>query len=163
VNIANQIECPKKTTMYDKFPVKNGDILVINIEKIDSKYRQGLTVDIAGKCEINGEMIKKGKGIRIILWEDTFKEMNPIKIFTKKDFVRIYNICEIPTPYLVSDENGNPLQRWSKCMEYGHNCASMAIEEIEDGRRYVCSDVVNDGNVGNIVFTVKKIQQPEAI
>ena len=147
----------KKLVMSDRFPVKNGDVVFVNIEKTNSNLRQGATIDITGWCEINGEKFKQGKGVRMQFWEDTWNKTYPIKIFTKRDYVVVYNICEAKSFYSTFDKQETPLMKSSTTLEYWHNGCAMIVEEIENGRRYRCSDVMPDGNFENIVFTIKKI------
>ena len=132
----------------DKFPVSDGDILIISIEKTNSKDLQGVAIDITGSCEMNGKIWKKGKGVNMIFWEDA-TEFDPkhieIKIFTKKDFVWIQNIWE-DINYLGK-----------KSIDYGRYGAAMIVEEIENGRRYKCNDWRPDENFDDIIFTVRKI------
>ncbi len=83
--------------MIDRFPVKDGEKLKICIEQTNSKYPQGLTVDITGSCEVQDKLFKKGKGIRMLFWEDA-ELIDPknieLTVFTKKEHVVIYNIWE---------------------------------------------------------------------
>ena len=145
----------------DRFPIKNGDTLKICIESTNSERPQGLTVDVTGSCEVQGKTFKKGKGVRMLFWEDS-ELIDPkniqIKIFTKIDYVLIYNIWEKTTNYLISID-GAPLQKESKSIDYGHNGAAMIVEEIENGRRYLCNDGTPDDDVDDIVFTVQKLKQ----
>ncbi|NNM43911.1 MAG: hypothetical protein HKM07_06165 [Chlamydiae bacterium] len=134
----------------DKFPVKDGDVLIASIEKTNSEWIQGLSIDITGSCEVNGKIWKQGKGVKMIFWEDS-TVLDPkhieIKIFTKKSFVVIQNIWE------SINHLGN------KSIDSGHNGAAMIIEEIENGRRYHCNDGHPDENFDDIVFTIQRLKQ----
>lgn len=140
----------------DKFPVSNGDVLLISIEKANSDCRQGVSIDITGSCEYNAETIKKGKGIRLLFWQDTAPKEIRLKVFTKKEFVWIENIWENTNSYLVSTSLGDPITKESKSVDYGHNGAAMIIEEIENGRRYYCNDGFPDEDFDDIVFTIRR-------
>ena len=153
-----------KLHLADKFPVSNGDKLVICIESTSSKNPQGVSLDIEGSCEIQGELRKEGKWIRPIFWEDS-EVLNTknieITIFTKKGFVWIQNVCEVDYSYLITDASGAPLKIHKKKTDCGHNGAAMIVEEIEGGRRYRCSDIFSNEKefpFNNIVFTVKKLK-----
>jgi len=132
----------------DKFPVADRDKLKISIEKTNSHYVQGLTVDITGSCEIMGEVKKKGKGVKMVFWEDSTM-LDPkniiIVVFTKIGFIRVQNIWE------TTDHRGK------KSIDSGHNGAAMIVEEIENGRRYHCNDGVPDDDFDDIVFTIQKL------
>ncbi len=142
----------------DKFPVSNVDILIVSIESSNSDCRQGLCIDITGHCEIDGEICKKGKGIRMLFWDDTAPKRIELKIFTKKDFVWVENIWENTNSYLVSTPDGQPLQKESKAVDYGPNGAAMIVEEIENGRRYRCNDGYPDEDFDDIIFTVQRLK-----
>jgi hypothetical protein len=149
-------------TLYlaDRFPVSNGDTLVICIESTNSPRIQGVSVNIEGSCEIMGEIHKKGKMVKPIFWEDSEK-VDPkhieIKVFTKKGYIFIQNICEVEYSYLVRDESGMLVEVRKKRMDASHNGAAMIVEEIEGGRRYLCSDTNSSEKpfpFNDIVFTV---------
>lgn len=142
----------------DKFPVSNGDILVISIEESNSDWRQGLCIDITGYCEYGEKVYKIGKGVRMIFWEDTAPKQIRLKIFTKKDFVWVENLWEQTNSYLVGAPAGEPITKESKSVEYGYNGAAMIVKEIENGRRYRCNDGHPDENFDDIVFTVQKCE-----
>lgn len=150
-----------KIQRIDRFPVQNGDVLVCSIENACKKpgYLQGFCIDVTGHCEMDGVVHKIGKGIRILFWDGYSPKEIKLKVFTKLAHVIVYNTCEIDVTYLGSDVDGSPLQRHSKTLDYGHNGAAMVVEEIENGRRYRCSDTLSADKefpFNNIVFTVQK-------
>lgn len=53
----------KEVRRYDYFPVKDNDTLVVEIESSNEKFRQGLTIEIVGACELHGHVIRQGKGL----------------------------------------------------------------------------------------------------
>ena len=153
-----------KLELSDKFSVESGDILVCSIEKTHSGVRQGFSLDITGHCEMDGQVFKQGKGIKLLFWEDTAPKEFRLKVFTKKGFVWVQNICEVDYSYLISDTTGAPLEVCKKRIDYGHNGAAMIVEEIENGRRYRCSDIFSEDEedpFSNIVFTVQKLKIDE--
>lgn len=143
--------------LADKFPVSNEDVLLVSIERVNSTLRQGVTIDITGHCEIGGEVYKQGKGIRILFWQDI--PIKPIKVFTNKNFVWIYNIWEMISYQPFTNEVGKTIQKEYRSEDYGHNGSAMIVEEIENGRRYRCNDCHPDENFDDIVFTVQRIQK----
>ncbi len=142
----------------DQFPVNNGDFLIASIEKTNSTYRQGFSIDITGHCEMEGKVLKKNKGIRMLFWEDTAPKQIKLKIFTKKSFVRLDNIWEENNSYLMRTPSGETITKKSQSVEYWHGGAAMIVEEIENGKQYRCNDGHPDEDFDDIVFTVKKIK-----
>ncbi len=147
---------------YDKFPIQNGDTLICSIESAISSPQkiQGFCIDVTGYAEMNGRLLKQGKGVRLHFWENSSPPEFSLKIFSDTEFVWVYNVCEIETSYLISDENGKPLSKKSKTLSYGINGAAMIVEEIKGGRRYRCSDVSAAEKpfpFNDIVFTVKNL------
>ncbi|HNA61581.1 MAG TPA: hypothetical protein PKW79_00690 [Rhabdochlamydiaceae bacterium] len=135
----------KTVILLDKFPVKNEDVLLTSIEKTNSDDRQGLSIDITGYCELEGEKVKTGKGVRLLFWEDTAPKQIHVKVFTKTDFVWVENIWE------------NISHTGAKSVDYGRYGSAMIVEEIPNGRRYRCNDWHPDENFDDIVFTIQKI------
>lgn len=144
------IQFEGKTLMIaDKFPVKEGDKLRICIESTNSRFVQGVTIDITGYCEVQGKTFKEKKGVKMVFWEDaTLIDPKNIEItvHTKNGFVSIQNIWE------VTDHRGK------KFRDSGHNGVAMFYEEISNGRRYFCNDCAPDENFDDIVFTVQRTQ-----
>jgi len=134
----------------DKFPVSNGDILIASIEQTNSNYRQGFIIDVTGYCELDGEIVKKGKCVRMMFWQNTMPKQFKLKVFTKQDFVYVYNIWEETSFYLA----GGIIRRES--IDYFVNGAAMIVEEIENGKRYRCNDGEPDEDFNDIIFTVQK-------
>lgn len=140
----------KGKTLYwaDRFPVSDGDKLKICIEKTNSEYVQGISVDITGSCEVQGEIWKKGKGVKMFFWEDA-ELIDPknieMTVFTKTGYIVVQNIWE------RSDHRG------VKFTDSGVHGAAMTIEDIPNGRRYYCNDGHPDENFDDIVFTIQKI------
>jgi hypothetical protein len=143
----------------DKFPVRNEEVLIATIEKTNSDWRQGFCIDIAGSCEIDGQIFKQGKGVRMLFWEDTAPKQIKLKIFTKKEFVWIENIWEQINYYSLGASSGKSITKESKSVESRHHGAAMIVEEIKNGRRYRCNDGHPDENFDDIVFTVQRISK----
>jgi hypothetical protein len=145
----------KHLVRFDRFLVKNGDILIASIENTNNNHRQGFVIDVTGYCEMDGEIFKKGKGLRVTFWQDTMPKEVKLKVFTKKDSVVVYNIWESTTSYLAYG-----MERESKRTDYFLNGAAMFVEEIENGRRYYCNDGEPDEDFDDIIFTVRKEVSP---
>ncbi len=132
-------------TLADKFPVSNGETIIVSIEKVSSDCRQGLSIDITGYCEINGKVFKHNKRVTMLFWADTIDNPTKVKIYTKNDCIWVKNIWE---------SIGNQGKAY---VDSGHNGAAMIVEEIENGRRYRCNDGYPDEDFDDIVFTIKKM------
>ena len=145
-----------KVIRLDRFPIKNGDTVIARIEKTNSDCRQGFCIDITGSCEMDGEICKVGKGVRMLFWEDTAPKEIKLKVFTKKDFVWVENIWESINSYIVSDLDGKEVTKQSTSVESRYYGSAMIVEEIENGRRYRCNDWHPDENFDDIVFTVQR-------
>ncbi|HSX04626.1 MAG TPA: hypothetical protein VLG76_07860 [Rhabdochlamydiaceae bacterium] len=143
----------------DKYPIKNGDILIASIEKACMERREGFAIDITGYCELDGKIFKQGKGVMMLFWADTAPKEIKLKIFTKREFVWVHNIWEHTNSYITSDQEGKPITKYSKSVESLYNGAAMIVEEIENGRRYYCNDGRPDENFDDIIFTVQKLKE----
>ena len=51
-------------------------------------------------------------------WSNTAPKEIKLNVFTKKDHVVIYNICERETTYLICDSKDNPVENHSKTTVY---------------------------------------------
>lgn len=149
----------KTVVLFDKFPVKDGDTLIIKIEKSTSDCRQGLSIDITGHCELNGKTIKEGKGVNMLFWSDTAPDPVILQIFTKQNFVWVENIWEKVNSYSVTDSEGNLIKKQFTSIESRYYGAAMIVEEIKNGRRYRCNDWHPDENFEDIIFTICKQKQ----
>ena len=135
----------QKVMIADRFPVENGDRLILNLESTNSDFKQGFSIDITGYCEMDGETFKHGKGIDMIFWEDTMPQQFTMTVFAKIGYVWVQNFWEH-----VSHQGVPSIHK-------GHNGAAMIVEEIENGRRYLCNDGKPDDDFDDIVFTIQKV------
>jgi hypothetical protein len=146
----------KRLVLADQFAVSNGDILNIKIEKTNSEWRQGISIDITGYCEMDGVIFKEKKGVMMLFWEDACPKEFSIKVFTKKGHVWIQNIWErVNNSSFDLTCNELPL-REVVSIDYGHHGAAMIVEEIENGKRYRCNDGHPDENFDDIIFSIQK-------
>ena len=135
----------KILVLVDKFPVKNNEKLRIKIEKTNSEWKQGVSIGIEGKCEINGEVFQKGTLVYIVLWEDTVPKQLDLTVLTKKSYIWVKNIWE------------NTDFRGVKFINSGVHGSAMIVEEMPAGRHYYCNDGHPDENFDDIVFTIQKV------
>lgn len=138
-----------------KFPVKDGDVLLISIEKATSDCRQGVCIDISGSCEMDGKTYSEGKGVRMQFWADTSPAEIKLKIHTKRDFVWVENIWEKTSLQVAASPTGEKVAKEAKHVESRYYGSAMVIEPIEGGIRYRCNDWHPDATFDDIVFTVR--------
>jgi len=108
---------------------------------------------------LNGEICQRDRGICTFFWDQGFPVEINIKVCTKKGFVRVYNACRVDVCYINPDEEGNLISTQSQRIDYCQRGTAMIVEEIENGRRYRCSDVFlyeKEDPFGDIVFTVQR-------
>ena len=172
----------KKIFGFDKFPVKNKEILIFSIEETNSKLIQGFAVGVFnGYTKTGGTRTNKRKFCEHLFWEDAqgYDPKNiDVKIFTNGDYVTISNIWEIEvTGYL-----GTRLKGWGKGTEEGFfeydkpkqepcyygsahwkagrgSGAAMYSEDIPNGKRYFCNDGDEDDDFDDIIFTVARMKE----
>ncbi len=154
----------KKIIEVDKFPISNGETLIISIEKTNSKYTQGVTVGIYGFCKVKGKTHKSNKKLTdMLFWEDA-ELVDPkhieIQIFTKKSFVFIQNIWEAEDSSPVGIKKGLIPCYVGTAFYKSPNWAgsAMDVEEIEGGKSYFCSDGDSNDSFDNIIFTVQRLK-----
>ena len=146
-----------KVVLSDKFYLNNLDTIVLNVEKTNSQFLQGIRLRINGQCVFFGKTLKQGKFINLLLWEesDWYNLKNSeLKIYTKDPFIHVSNAwreinknVDGPACWAGGDE-------WFKHDHWGG--AGMIVEEIENGRRYYCNDGECDDDFDDIIFTVTR-------
>lgn len=129
-------------SLYDEFPVSDGDRLILSIESTKSKHKQGFSIYIKGTCVCNGEYHEHINGVKMLFWEDTTPKRVELTVNTTEKSITIQNFWEI------TNYQGNSFRDCS------HNGAAMIVEEIENGRRYRCNDITPDDDFDDIIFTV---------
>ncbi|MEM7176048.1 MAG: hypothetical protein AAF443_09070 [Chlamydiota bacterium] len=166
----------KTVFLFDRFPIKDKDILIFSIEKTNSKYLQGFSIGVFdGYLKIEGDPTPRRKYANVLFWEDSealdIKNIE-IKVFTESDHICINNIWEIEVfkkeKYFVAENRWGTIQveqgekvpcyvdsgEWAK-----GNCngAAMYSEDIPNGKRYFCNDGDEDDDFDDIVFSVRKV------
>lgn len=133
----------KKFYQIDKFPLKSEkQKLKIVFEKTDSEYIQGISLDSSGEIIINGNHFKKG----VLLREDTIlsKEIR-IEVLDKDKKLDVWN------RWIWKDSSGKEV------IDSWHNGAAMMIEELPNGRRYLCNDGKPDDDFNDLIFRIEYI------
>ena len=140
--------------IYKDKTVKLADVLNINktqkikliIEKIGSKYRQGIALKINEGSVIHQteEYKKKSKnGIVFAQWADEEPEYEVILKNTDR-MLRIWNYWAQETV------TGTIRASWTKG-------AAMIVEELPNGRRYHCNDWEPDEDFDDLIFRIELI------
>ncbi|MCD1655959.1 hypothetical protein K7J14_14765 [Treponema zuelzerae] len=136
----------KLLLMIDRIQVVKNEIINITIESTNSKYIQG--VGFHEELEVFGEITRRPLVLESFSVEP--KKRNKIKSklpfsfsvkAIKNGFITYYNVCII-----------------NEVQQYWHNGACMYSENIQNGKRYYCNDIIDDNNFDDIVFTVCKMQ-----
>jgi hypothetical protein len=122
----------KTIQMVDRLPMQDGQKLEITFEGANGDWRQGVCLTTDGGFIVNNQTINKS----IILWYDTAPKTVQIKIATKRGELQIKNVW---------DTGDGVVHSW-------HNGAAMIVEDIVNGRRYLCNDGVADDDFNNLIF-----------
>jgi len=138
----------KKLIRIDYLPFKDGQRFKFAFQKKNSSWRQGVFLYAFGHLEVEG---KKWKD-RVLFWEDTAPKEIVVTVYSSKGkqpkglppsgTLGIKNIWDCGSGRVDSWGGG----------------AAMIVEEIPNGRRYLCNDGHPDENFDDIVFTVQWIE-----
>ena len=124
----------KTIQMVDRLCVQNGQEFSLTIESVNADWRQGVCLTTDGSFVVNKQTINKS----IILWHDTAPKIVQIKINTRKGELQIKNVW---------DTGDGVVHSW-------HNGAAMIVEEIANGRRYLCNDGRADDDFNDLIFSL---------
>ncbi|MCH9632617.1 MAG: hypothetical protein S4CHLAM6_09550 [Chlamydiae bacterium] len=142
----------KKIWSLDRFLVSNEDILIINIEKTNSQFRQGFCIGVEGVIKFLDKKYSKGKSIDFFLWER--KEPYEVQIFTESLYIYVQNAWYDPAEGEKAPACYVGGREWLLHDHWGG--AGMIVEEIENGKRYYCNDGECDDDFDDIIFTVTR-------
>jgi hypothetical protein len=123
--------------MVDHFPILGCRNIRLVFESCDSRWRQGVALDLDGDFYVNDRQISK----KVVIWQDTASEVVEISITTEADSIAVKNVW---------DTGNGVIESW-------HNGAAMITEDIPDGRRYRCNDGIPDDDFDDIVFRLERI------
>jgi len=123
----------------DRLAVEKGDVFEVVLEKFNSEWEQGITLNLKGSIIMNNRESTQGS----IIWQHTAPkkisfEVQPKK---KKDLLSLYNVWD-RTNYGRADA-------WV-------GGAAMIREDIPNGARYYCNDGHYDENFDDLVFSIVK-------
>jgi hypothetical protein len=121
--------------LWDVFPVKNGETVLLTFESKNSEWLQGVWLMCDMGIEVDGIFNRS-----VMLWYETASKQVNVKCHTNNGLLNIYNI-------------------WDR--GYGPNSQShssgMVIEEIPKGRRYKCNDIGLQTIFDKLVFKIEHI------
>ena len=127
----------KEVRMMDEFPAKDGDALILSMEKFNSEWKQGIHLETKGFFLVNNQKIKN----TIVLWQDSAPKTVEFELSLKKQgSIIVKNVW---------DTGDGVMHSW-------HHGSGIIIEDIPDGKRYFCNDGHPDDNFDDIVFTLSK-------
>ncbi|MBI3207018.1 MAG: hypothetical protein HYZ29_36105 [Myxococcales bacterium] len=137
--------------MLDRFPAKLGETLLVTIESTDASWPQG--VGMSDGVELFGVRER-----RAVVWEyfsvppeerASVRSRLPfsfeVKCRNKRGSISFYNVTEL---------DGR--------QEWWHGGACMIVDEIPNGRRYLCNDFELDDDFNDLVFTVIRASEHSA-
>ncbi len=127
----------KEIRMMDEFPVKDGDTLILSMEKFNSEWKQGIYLETKGAFLVNNQKIKN----KIVLWQGSTPKTVEFEVSLKKSgSILVKNVW---------DSGDGVMHSW-------HYGSGIIIEEIDDGKRYFCNDGHPDDNFDDLIFTLSK-------
>lgn len=122
--------------MMDRYPVKAGAVLRLELLSTNSKWKQGIKLNTKGSITVAGQTITKG----VFLWEDTMPKEVVFSVSSKDGLLQVSNAWNTGDGVAHSWLNG----------------AAMYVEEMDNGRRvYHCNDGFPDENFDDIVFSIE--------
>lgn len=133
INYKNNVVC-----LSDKLLVQNNDTFKLTFESTCSEWKQGVSLFVKGSFVIDSKTFKRG----INLWEHTAPTLTIFTIVSKKpiDLV-VCNIWDIGDGVVHSSHNG----------------AAMIVEDIRNGKRYLCNDGYPDDDFNDLIFRIEKV------
>lgn len=121
----------------DVFPIRDGELLQLTFEKVNSSWRQGVCLSTDTYLLVNDQRCPS-----VEIWQDTAPKNVKIECHTQSGDLRLYNIWDSGRGL------GMESQSWS---------SGMLIERLSNGRRYCCNDIGFDTNFDNLVFRLERV------
>jgi hypothetical protein len=130
----------KTLVMWDQFPVPEGLIrLQLRFVSTNSNWKQGVSLTVDGYFLINERRVNNA----VILWEDTAPRVSEFECETRNGYVEVVNAW---------DTGDGVRQSW-------HAGAAIIIEEIKEGRRYLCNDGHLDDDFDDLIFELRLVSE----
>jgi hypothetical protein len=121
--------------LWDVYPVKNGQSLMLTFESKNSEWHQGVWL----MCD-DGIQIDEVFNQSMTLWYETAPKRIKFTCHTKNGLLNIYNIWD--------RGNGPNSQAYS---------SGMIVEDIQKGRRYKCNDIGFQTSFDKLVFRIEYV------
>jgi hypothetical protein len=123
--------------MVDIFPIREGELIKLTFESVNSPWRQGVWMKTDDYLTVNQQRCPS-----VELWQDSAPTEILLECHTRNGWLHLYNTWD-------SDRGlGMESQSWS---------SGMLVEELSNGRRYRCNDIGLDTNFDKLVFRVERV------
>lgn len=134
LNVDRSEALSKEIVMVDVFPVKDGEVLSLAFESVNSSWRQGVRIQAEGYLVVNSI-----ESPAMEVWYDTAPKNMQIECHTSSGLVHVYNIWD--------RGKGRDSQAWT---------SGMIIQELPQGRRYQCNDIGFETSFDKVVFRLER-------
>ena len=121
--------------MIDAFPIRDGDLLKLSFESINSPRQQGVWL----KTD-DGLVVNQQQSPSIQLWQHSAPQEVLIECHTRTGCLLLYNIWDAG--------HGPESQSFT---------SGMLVEELPSGRRYRCNDFGFDPSFDRLVFRLRAL------
>jgi hypothetical protein len=132
--------------LSDKIELKLNEQILVTIEKTNSEHIQGI-----------------GFSENVSVFNTTVKRAAIFENFSIPPEKRLKTKSELPFSFYVTSKNKKGhiyiynLALINGVVQYGHNGFAMKKEQIENGWRYRCNDVIPNDDFTDMIFTIQKI------
>jgi hypothetical protein len=123
--------------MDDCLIVREGQILKVKFERVNSDWRQGVCLSTDGIFEVNNLKIEKS----IVLWQDSAPTEVELMVHSRNGECRVKNVW---------DAGDGVMQSW-------HNGAAMIVEELPTCRLYKCNEGRGDACFDDLIFSIESL------
>ena len=121
---------------WDVFPIKNGEVLQLVFESVNSTWRQGVFLRCDTSIQINGQTSQS-----FVLWQDSAPSKAIMSCTTTNGILDVYNVWD------SGRTNGKESQAYS---------SGMIVEELPLGRRYRCNDIGFETKFDKLIFRIER-------
>ena len=137
-----------KLVLYDLWDVEDQDEFCLTFESVGSEWRQGVSIGLEkpqsrrkrGEIMIAGETFTKP----VFVWQDSAPTSFNFTVLKPITPLEIYNAW----------------QRNERSIDYGVCDTAIRVEQIENGRRYFCSDGhIGLDNLDDLIFRIERVKQ----
>jgi hypothetical protein len=119
---------------WEVFPVIDGERLRLTFESAKAVGRHGVLLLVDGGLCVDGQVSGS-----VDIWQDAAPPVVEIEVLSSSGTLHLYNIWDTG--------EGRNSQSWT---------SGMRVEEMADGRRYLCNDIGLDGRFDDLVFRLER-------